>query len=68
MQSLGVLSLMLCIVSMTLLFFDQQGAGQAAFALSLLLMLASLTRSLVEVQMSGSALDMALQDLKCRDE
>lgn len=68
MQTLGVLSLMLCIVSMTLLFFDLQGGGQVAFALSLVLMLASLALSLVEIQMSGKALDMQLQDVKCKDE
>ena len=67
MQSMGVLSLMMCIVSMTLLFFDLQSPGQIAFGTSLVLMLGSLTLSLVEIQMSGSALDMQLQDVQCKD-
>lgn len=68
MQTLGVLSLMVCVVSMTLLFFDRQTGGQITFGISLLLMLASLTLSLVEIQMSGTALDLQLRDVKCREE
>jgi len=68
MQTLGVLSLMLCVASMTLLFFGQQTGGQIAFGVSLILMLASLALSLVEIQMSGTALDLQLRDVKCRDQ
>ncbi len=68
MQTLGVLSLMFCVVSMTLLFFDQQMGGQLMFGLSLLLMLASLTLSLMEIQISGAALDLQLRDVKCREQ
>jgi hypothetical protein len=68
MQSLGVLSIMLCVISMTLLFFGRQTSGQAAFGASLLLMFGSLTLSLIEIQMSGTALDMQLRDVKCRNE
>ncbi len=68
MQTLGVLSLMLCVASTTLLFFDRQTGGQITFGISLLLMLASLTLSLVEIQMSGTALDLQLRDVKCREE
>jgi hypothetical protein len=53
---------------MTLLFFDRQPAGQATFGLSLLLMLGSLVLSLIEIQLSGRALDLQLQDVECRDE
>jgi hypothetical protein len=67
MQTLGVLSLMMCVVSMTLLFFDRQLGGQITFGVSLLLMFASLSLSLVEIQMSGSALDLQLKDVKCRE-
>ncbi len=67
MQALGVLSIMMCIVSMILLFFDQQTAGQIAFGLSLLLMFASLSFSMVEIQMSGRALDLQLQDVECKE-
>ena len=65
MQSLGVLSMMLCVVSMTLLFFENQPLGQTAFGVSLLLMIGSLALSLKEIQMSGAALDMQLRDIKC---
>lgn len=68
MQTLGVLSLMFCVVSMTLLFFGRQAGGQATFGVSLVLMLASLTLTLVEIQMSGTALDLQLRDVKCREE
>ncbi|HBJ86624.1 MAG TPA: DUF2721 domain-containing protein [Verrucomicrobiales bacterium] len=68
MQSLGVLSLMFCVVSTTLIFFDRQTGGQITFGMSLLLMLGSLTLSLVEIQMSGTALDLQLRDVKCREE
>jgi Protein of unknown function (DUF2721) len=63
MQSLGVMSLISCIISMTLLFLEFQIPGQLAFAISLALMLASLSISLAEIQMSGTALDLQLQDV-----
>jgi Protein of unknown function (DUF2721) len=68
MQTLGVLSLMMCVISMTLLFFEHQLGGQITFGISLLLMLGSLSLSLVEIQMSGRALDLQLKDVKCREE
>lgn len=68
MQTLGVLSIMLCVISMTFLFFGRQTGGQMAFGASLLLMFGSLTLSLIEIQMSGTALDMQLRDVKCREQ
>jgi hypothetical protein len=68
MQTLGVLSLMFCVVSMTLLFFGRQTGGQLTFGLSLILMLGSLTLSMVEIQMSGKALDLQLKDVKCCED
>lgn len=62
MQTLGVLSLMLCTASMALLFFGLQVAGQITFGISLLTMLGSLALSLWEIQMSGMALDLQLKD------
>ncbi len=67
MQSLGVLSMMSCVVSMTLIFLDWQKGGQAAFVASLLLMFGSLSLSWVEVQLSGRALDLQLESVKCRE-
>lgn len=68
MQTMGVLSLMFCVASTTLLFFGRQTDGQLTFGVSLLLMLASLTLSLIEIQISGAALDMQLRDVKCREQ
>ena len=68
MQTMGVLSLMYCGASTTLLFFKQQTEGQITFGVSLILMLASLTLSLVEIQISGAALDLQLRDVKCREQ
>ena len=62
MQTLGVLSMMLCTASMALLFFGWQVPGQITFGLSLLVMLGSLALSLWEIQMSGMALDLQLND------
>ncbi|MGV3663990.1 MAG: DUF2721 domain-containing protein [Prosthecobacter sp.] len=68
MQTFGVLSIMMCVVCTTLLFFGRQPAGQITFGLSLLLMLASLALSLWEIQLSGKALDLQLSDVRCQDE
>ena len=68
MQTMGVLSLMFCVASTTLLFFGQQMSGQVTFGISLILMLTSLALSLVEIQMSGTALDLQLRDVKCREQ
>lgn len=63
MQSLGVLSLMSCIVSVVALFFEFRLIGEAMFAMSLLLMLLSLIFSLSEIQKSGRALEIELEDM-----
>lgn len=68
MQSLGVLSLIFCVASMSVLFFEKQTAGQVTFGISLGLMLGSLLLSLVEIQMSGRALDLQLQDVAAAKE
>jgi len=67
MQSMGVLSMMVCVVSMALIFFGQRMGGQITFGVSLVLMLVSLTLALVEIQMSGAALDVQLRDVQLRD-
>ncbi len=64
MQTLGVLSMMACTISMALLFFGNQIGGQIAFAFSLVVMIASLALSLWEIQMSGTALDLQLRDVE----
>jgi len=67
MQTMGVLSLMTCIISMSVLCFAWQLLGQITFGLSLAFMFASVTLALQEIQMSGGALDLLLKDVKCRE-
>ena len=63
MQFLGVSSMNLCIVSMLSLFLEYQLLGKILFAISLLLMIASLTISMREISLSGNALKVQLDDL-----
>lgn len=64
MQSLGVASLLNCTLCMGALFAGWQSVGKVIFALSLLLMVASLSLSLVEIRMSGGALNLLLSDME----
>ena len=60
MQALGVLSLLMCVVCMFVLFTGQQLAGKVLFGVSLLLLLASLSQSLLEIYISTEALKIEL--------
>ena len=64
MQFCGVLSLLLCTVCMYLLFMGFITAAEIVFSISLLVMIASLIISLVEIQSSVRALDLHLQDVE----
>jgi hypothetical protein len=64
MQSFGVLSLILCMACMFLIFRGYHAAGEWVFGASLIGMLLSLVWSLVEIRMSGRALDLHLKDLE----
>ncbi len=64
MQIFGVLSLLLCVISMFALFAGLALIGQWAFAIALILMMISLALSLRELQMSSGALDVLLTDLE----
>lgn len=64
MQSFGIAALILCTVCMFLLFRGYYRAGEAVFGGSILCMLLSLVWALVEVRLSGRALDLHLQDLE----
>lgn len=70
MQIFGVGSLLLCVLTMALLFFGRENAGDIVFALSLLSMMISLAASLVELSMSSTALSLQLSDMEssCLDE
>lgn len=64
MQSFGILALILCMVCMGLIFVGFQTAGETVFGAALLFMLLSLVWALIEIRLSGKALDMHLQDLE----
>jgi hypothetical protein len=64
MQIFGVLSLLMCVVSMFALFAGWILAGQWSFAIALILMIVSMLISLRELTISVGALDLLLTDLE----
>ena len=64
MQIFGVLSLLLCVVSMFALFAGWYTGGAWSFGIALVLMIISLGISLRELQISVVALDLLLTDLE----
>ncbi len=64
MQICGVLSLLLCMVSMFALFENWLLLGQWLFASALILMIISMGISLRELQVSVGALDLLLIDME----
>jgi hypothetical protein len=63
MQIFGVLSLLLCMVSMFALFAGWPAGGQWSFAAALILMIISMVLSLRELQVSVGALDLLLSEM-----
>ncbi|MBN1840346.1 MAG: DUF2721 domain-containing protein [Campylobacterales bacterium] len=68
MQFFGVLSLLLCTLSMAELFMGYIEVGKKIFGLSLIVMCLSLLISLWELMISTKALNMELSDMhdKCK--
>lgn len=64
MQIFGVLSLLICMLSMFSLFSGWITAGQWAFAIALILMMISMLISLRELFISVGALDLLLADME----
>lgn len=64
MQVLGVGSLLMCVVTMFFIYEGWQLWAKVLFAVSLLLMIASLFISLVEIFLSAGALRLLLKDLQ----
>lgn len=64
MQTLGILSILLCAVCMFLLFKGLVSAANVVFGIGLVLMVASLALSLWEIQLSGGALNLHLKDME----
>ncbi|MFU0800283.1 MAG: DUF2721 domain-containing protein [Xylanivirga thermophila] len=67
MQVMGVLSFILCVLSMFLLFMDHQIGGQISFGISLLSLMLSLIILIYEVQISVDAIAYQLQDYEDHD-
>lgn len=63
MQFFGVVSMLLCTLSMFSLFLEFQDIGKKIFGLSLITMCLSLCISLWEVYISSNALNFELKDL-----
>lgn len=64
MQIAGVLSLLFCMISMLSLFAGWIAVGKWAFAIALVLMMASMLISLRELFISVGALDLLLADME----
>ncbi len=63
MQSAGMASFFLCVLSMLAIYAQYQTVGSSIFAASLLLLLYSLWLSVKEIQISVEALDVHLSQL-----
>ncbi|HET8801591.1 MAG TPA: DUF2721 domain-containing protein [Marinobacter sp.] len=66
MQAYGVLSFLLCTVSMFLLFLGAKMPGVFAFGVSLVLLSISLLYSLYEIQISTNAINVELARFEAR--
>lgn len=64
MQLAGVLSFLLCTLSMFALFLSLQLTGMVLFGVSLVTLSVSLIYSLWEIQISTNALNVQLQDIE----
>lgn len=67
MQTLGVFSFFLCIVTMCGIYFDLVTISKVCFIASLISLLASLLLSLIEIIKSGNALEVELSDMEGLD-
>lgn len=64
MQALGVMSFILCAVSMFLIFIRLELVAQYAFGVSIFLLLLSLIFSFYEITISTRAIEIELEDLE----
>lgn len=64
MQGLGVLSFLLCALSMFLIFLKQNFPAEIMFGVSIALLFLSLLCSLLEIMISTKAIEIELEDLE----
>ncbi len=62
MQTFGVGSILLCVITMFLIYEGHQVAAKILFALSFVLMITSLMITIVEIYLSAGALRVLLKD------
>ena len=67
MQVLGVASILVCVVTMFFIYEGWQIGATLLFAISLLLMMASLVITMLEIVLSAGALRVLLKDLEERN-
>ncbi len=66
MQIFGVSSLFLCVLTMFLIFIGSQGPAVWMFGVALVLLIASLGISIIEINISVKALNLHLGDMEVR--
>jgi len=64
MQVLGISSLLLCVVSMFLIYVQLHVWAEVLFAIALILLILSMAISIREIQISVKALDLQLSDME----
>lgn len=64
MQAVGSTGLLMCVLCMFLLFYEQIWLGKLAFGVGLLMLMISLTLSVWEIQISVRALNIQLSNLE----
>ncbi len=64
MQISGITSLLLCVLSMFLIYIGELNWSEAMFGIALLLLIVSLALSIWEIQISVRALDLHLSDIE----
>lgn len=64
MQVSGITSLLLCVLSMFLIYIGEVNWSEAIFGIALLLLIVSLALSIWEIQISVRALDLHLSDIE----
>ena len=64
MQLFGIVSLLLCVVSMFAIYESWQTFGSIIFGISLVLLMISLLLSIMEIQISVKALNIQLQNIE----
>ncbi|MGB2087421.1 MAG: DUF2721 domain-containing protein [Psychroflexus salarius] len=64
MQSFGIFSLLLCVLSMFLIYESLQTWGSIVFGISLVLLMVSLILSIIEIQISVKALNIQLERME----